>query len=145
MAFTELNVNGARVSNVGTPTENTDAANKQYVDDKAGLPNCVKIMNTNGKTAMSYILQSTNSFIRIIPAEINEDYVLYAVDIYWFTNPADFVIAPFLSAPIQSGEMLLADVITHDLMDESKVEFNASSGEISIKANYEIVIWTQGQ
>lgn len=34
MAFTELNVNGARVSNVGTPTENTDAANKQYVDEK---------------------------------------------------------------------------------------------------------------
>lgn len=36
MAFTELNVNGARVSNVGTPTENTDAANKQYVDEHGG-------------------------------------------------------------------------------------------------------------
>ena len=36
MAFTELNVNGARVSNVGTPTGNTDAANKQYVDEHGG-------------------------------------------------------------------------------------------------------------
>ena len=34
MAYTKLNVNGARVSNVGTPTENTDAATKQYVDEK---------------------------------------------------------------------------------------------------------------
>ena len=120
---------------ISTPVQGEDAVNKEYVDEKAGLPNCVKIMNTNGETAKSFILPRTNSFIRIIPAEINEDYVLYALDIYWFTNPAAFVIAPFLSAPIQSGEMLLADVINHDLMDESKVEFNASSGEIRIKAN----------
>lgn len=135
MAFTELNVNGARVSNVGTPTENTDAANKQYVDGKMGSN--IQIVY-NEKIAKSFQFVGTDCIVRIIPLEILSSIVYYSLDV--FQNNAGstgtaFSIASIINVNIRNVEISLFDLADpYTKVDNTRVNL-LSDNRINIVGN----------
>ena len=135
MAFTELNVNGARVSNVGTPTENTDAANKQYVDGKMGSD--IQIVY-NEKIAKSFQFNSPNCIVRIIPSHIQSNIAYYSFDVFQ-TNAGStgtaFSITSIINVNISNVEINLFDLADpYTKVDNTRVKF-LSDNRINIAGN----------
>ena len=135
MAFTELNVNGARVSNVGTPTENTDAANKQYVDGKMGSN--IQIVY-NEKIAKSFQFHATDCIVRIIPLHIQTNAVFYSFDVFQTNDGSTgtaFSIDSILNVNIRSVEISLFDLADpYTEVDNTRVKF-LSDNRINIAGN----------
>ena len=135
MAFTELNVNGARVSNVGTPTENTDAANKQYVDGKMGSN--IQIVY-NEKIAKSFQLSTETCIVRIIPMQIRSTSVYYSFDVFQTNDGSTgtaFSIASLINANVRSVEIALFDLAEpYTKVDNNRVKL-LSDNKINIVGN----------
>ena len=135
MAFTELNVNGARVSNVGTPTENTDAANKQYVDGKMGSN--IQIVY-NEKIAKSFQFSETNFIVRIIPLQIRSNIVYYSFDVFRTNDGSTgtaFSIASIINVNIRNVEIILFDLADpYTKVDNTRVNL-LSDNEINVAGN----------
>lgn len=135
MAFTELNVNGARVSNVGTPTESTDAANKQYVDGKMGSD--IQIVY-NEKIAKSFQFSATDCIVRIIPLRIQSSFVYYSFDVFQTNVGNDgtaFSIASIINVNIRNVEINLFDLADpYTKVDNTRVQL-LSDNRINITGN----------
>lgn len=135
MAYTKLDVNGARVSNVGTPTENTDAANKQYVDGKIGSD--IQIAY-NEKIAKSLLFSGTNCVVRIIPLEIRSSLAYYSFDVFQTNDGSTgtaFNIASIINVNIISVEINLFDLADpYAKVDNTRVKY-LSDNRINIHGN----------